>query len=380
MEEFQDHYAILGVPFGAPHQEIKRTYRLAVRRLHPDNAEFKDEWEKTWATDQMKKINHARDVLLDPAKRSDYDRRYGERQAPGQQQSQTRSQPSSQQPQRPARRRCPLCEGTGSAVCLICNGLGSSECPGCSGSGQVTCPICQGSGWVSAAEYERHVREAERANRQTQEAAERHRAAVEARQREAETRRVRTRQVRSLAQMFGLAVLLVVVTRSCIFSGTPPRAQVPGEPSSIASPAQESIAPPAPRPTLYEFYVTSLFSLRPVQDTLREEHAMVSGAPYGRSFVRSPCCHRMVVAYNLEAQYTRFQAYAGIADGSPAFWSGAVKVVGDGKPLFQSQAIRVGEASRIDVSIAGIRHLELVTTVNQRDAGIWWLEPRLIRE
>ena len=67
--DFQDYYAVLGVPRTATQSEIKKAFRKLARRYHPD-AKPGD----TAAERRFKEINEANAVLSDPEKRSLYDR------------------------------------------------------------------------------------------------------------------------------------------------------------------------------------------------------------------------------------------------------------------------------------------------------------------
>ena len=67
--EYQDYYAVLGVPRTASQTDIKKAFRKAARKHHPDTNKGDAEAER-----QFKAVNEANAVLSDPDKRSLYDR------------------------------------------------------------------------------------------------------------------------------------------------------------------------------------------------------------------------------------------------------------------------------------------------------------------
>lgn len=69
--EFQDYYAVLGVPRTADEKQIKSAYRKLARKYHPDVN------KDAGAEEQFKRVSEAYEVLSDSEKRAQYDR-YGQ--------------------------------------------------------------------------------------------------------------------------------------------------------------------------------------------------------------------------------------------------------------------------------------------------------------
>ena len=64
----KDYYIILGIPFSASIQDVKKAYRSLSKKFHPDI--------NPAGMEQFKNINEANNTLSDPIKRSDYNAKY----------------------------------------------------------------------------------------------------------------------------------------------------------------------------------------------------------------------------------------------------------------------------------------------------------------
>ncbi len=65
--QYKDYYEILGVARGDAAEDIKRAYRKAARKYHPDVSKERN------AEDRFKEVQEAYEVLRDPEKRAAYD-------------------------------------------------------------------------------------------------------------------------------------------------------------------------------------------------------------------------------------------------------------------------------------------------------------------
>ncbi len=68
MGRHKDLYGLLGLPRGAPQEDIRRAHRRLVREYHPDANSGDDS-----AEERFKEVQHAYEVLSDPRKRREYD-------------------------------------------------------------------------------------------------------------------------------------------------------------------------------------------------------------------------------------------------------------------------------------------------------------------
>ncbi len=72
----RDYYEVLGVPKNASESDIKKAYRKAAMKYHPDKFANSSEAEKKDAEEKFKEINEAYEILSDPQKKAAYDQ-YG---------------------------------------------------------------------------------------------------------------------------------------------------------------------------------------------------------------------------------------------------------------------------------------------------------------
>ena len=69
----KDYYEVLGVEKGASENDIKKAYRKAAMKYHPDKLATATEAEKKEAEEKFKEINEAYQILSDSQKRQQYD-------------------------------------------------------------------------------------------------------------------------------------------------------------------------------------------------------------------------------------------------------------------------------------------------------------------
>ena len=70
------HYMTLGVDTGATTEEINKAYKKMAMQRHPDKHSSTSKEEQDKATLEMTKLNVARDTLVDPVRRAQYDSIY----------------------------------------------------------------------------------------------------------------------------------------------------------------------------------------------------------------------------------------------------------------------------------------------------------------
>ncbi|MFQ5722973.1 MAG: J domain-containing protein [Terriglobia bacterium] len=69
----KDYYYLLGLPRGAPLQEIKKAYRQLAAQYHPDKVASLQSEAQREATAKMMELNEAIAVFSDPDRRAEYD-------------------------------------------------------------------------------------------------------------------------------------------------------------------------------------------------------------------------------------------------------------------------------------------------------------------
>jgi len=70
--EFKDYYEALGVGPDSSANDIKEAYKYKVNVLHPDRLMGVSESIRSRAEEDLKKVNHAYDVLGNPTRRKKY--------------------------------------------------------------------------------------------------------------------------------------------------------------------------------------------------------------------------------------------------------------------------------------------------------------------
>ena len=73
MAQKRDYYEVLGISKGASEDEIKKAYRKAAMKYHPDKFSNASEQEKKDAEEKFKEVNEAYQVLSDAQKKAQYD-------------------------------------------------------------------------------------------------------------------------------------------------------------------------------------------------------------------------------------------------------------------------------------------------------------------
>ncbi|UCH88733.1 MAG: J domain-containing protein [Thermoplasmata archaeon] len=68
-----DYYTVLGISRDADSAQIKKAYRELAEKYHPDKVSHLGEKLQELASEEMRKINNAREILLDDERRREYD-------------------------------------------------------------------------------------------------------------------------------------------------------------------------------------------------------------------------------------------------------------------------------------------------------------------
>lgn len=77
----KDYYEILGVKPTASEKEIQSAYRKLVSRYHPDK--HQDNALRELAEEKLQELNEAYEILSDPQRRANYDRKPARAFSPG---------------------------------------------------------------------------------------------------------------------------------------------------------------------------------------------------------------------------------------------------------------------------------------------------------
>ncbi|MDO8543548.1 MAG: NPCBM/NEW2 domain-containing protein [Opitutaceae bacterium] len=106
---------------------------------------------------------------------------------------------------------------------------------------------------------------------------------------------------------------------------------------------------------------------------------IVHGRLYGKGlYAHSPSRY----AFALDGKWKVFTATVGLRDGAHPQGSAIFTVRGDGRELFRSAMLRVDASKTVNVDVAGVKELELLTEGGEgHNHNSWaiWAEPRLRR-
>jgi hypothetical protein len=86
--------------------------------------------------------------------------------------------------------------------------------------------------------------------------------------------------------------------------------------------------------------------------------------------------------FAVDEKWKTFSATIGLQDGAQPQGSAIFSVRGDGQQLFRSRLLRAGGSQKLDVNIAGVKELELVTEGGEghpHSSWAMWAEPMLQR-
>ncbi len=87
-------------------------------------------------------------------------------------------------------------------------------------------------------------------------------------------------------------------------------------------------------------------------------------------------------AFDLGGRWKTFTATVGVRDGAGDAGSAFFRVIGDGKELHRTPSLNVGARATVNLSVVGVKNLELITESGQsHNHGSWaiWAEPAVRR-
>ena len=74
----KNYYELLGIPPGAPSDEVKRSFRAQIARYHPDKVQHLGKEFQSMAADRAAELTEAYRILSDAGRRAEYDRAFDE--------------------------------------------------------------------------------------------------------------------------------------------------------------------------------------------------------------------------------------------------------------------------------------------------------------
>lgn len=142
---------------------------------------------------------------------------------------------------------------------------------------------------------------------------------------------------------------------------------------------------PAPTTPAGPTFLVDVPAVTGVREGNRAQQVQLFGEVYRKAIIeRRVWVHNAEwrVVHNLQRRFARFQASAGVADGSAPEFSARFEVRADGNVLATSQPKRVGDVpEQLNLDVTGVLQLELIVRGQDayyREIAVVWADPKVL--